>query len=58
MSFWNWLAAMIHPKLPPDPVKEKLTRRQIELADRLAVLTGKTRDQVLSEAYRTVHRHE
>lgn len=56
MNPFEWLVALFHPKRPTDPAKEELTRRQLELADRVAVLTRKTRDQVLEEAYHRVKR--
>lgn len=39
-----------------DSVKEKLTVRQEGIADRLAKMQGKTRDEVLAEAYRRADR--
>ena len=36
----------------PDPVKEALTERQLNVADKLAKMKGTTRDEVLAEAYR------
>lgn len=36
----------------PDAVKQKLSKRQLQVADRLAAMKGVTRDEVLAEAYR------
>lgn len=55
MSLRKWLMLLIDGKpqtLAPHGVKERLTSRQLDVADRLAEMEGVTRDDVLREAYR------
>lgn len=53
MTFKEWLTAMFHkPQRISLTAKEKLTQRQLQVADRLADMKGVTRDEVLAEAYR------
>ena len=54
----SWLTSLFAPKPPPLPpeVKEKLTERQHQVADKLAEMKGETRDDVLAEAYRKADR--
>ena len=57
MSLWTWLSAMLHGRtIAPDPAKAQLTARQSDVARRLARMTGKTRDEVLADAYRRFDR--
>ena len=57
MSLWAWLSAMLHGRtVVPDPAKAQLTARQTDIAVRLARMTGKTRDEVLADAYRRFDR--
>lgn len=48
----EWLDRMLHHKPIPAVIKQKLTERQLRVADRLAEMKGVTRDEVLAEAYR------
>jgi uncharacterized protein (DUF1778 family) len=41
-----------HTEIPADPLKVRLTERQLTVAGRLAKMKGTTRDEVLREAYR------
>lgn len=54
MKVKEWVVRHLYPPATrtQDPVKEGLTARQEIVADRLARMQGKTRDQVLAEAYR------
>ena len=59
MSIWEWLMSLFAPEQPPltpHAVKQKLTERQMETADKLAKMKGVTRDEVLAEAYRKADR--
>lgn len=53
MRLMQWLAQMFSSSPhAPKVVKDRLTRRQDDVADRLARMQGKTRDEVFAEAYR------
>lgn len=58
MTLREWLMTLLRGQSPPtpNPDKEKLTRRQLDTADRLAEMRGTTRDEVLAEAYRRADR--
>ena len=46
-----WAGKPLH-EIRHDPAKAALDQRQVQVASRLARMTGTTRDKVLAEAYR------
>ena len=60
MNLREWIVTLVTGKPPaehtPDPVKVRLSERQADVASRLAQMQGKTRDEVLAEAYRRADR--
>jgi len=55
MSFRDWIMTMLYgsPRQhAPNKAHKELTRRQLDVAGRLAEMKGVTRDDVLKEAYR------
>jgi len=54
MTLKEWVAAMLghKPQTSKDEVHARLDMAQNQIAGQLARMQGKTRDQVLNEAYR------
>jgi hypothetical protein len=57
MQLPRWLRTLLRGRrMNPDPVEAELNQRQVQVAERLAKMQGKTRDEVLREAYRRADR--
>lgn len=54
MSLKDWIVTLLRGPRYPYAEREKvvLDRRQVVVADKLARMQGRTRDEVLAEAYR------